>query len=515
MRAPELDIAATVPALLESAVERHGDADFVVTDEARCTFDEAETRSRALAKRLLAAGLGKGTRVGLMLPTGIDWVVCWLAVARIGALAMLFSSTYRPRELRDVLRIGDVSLLFVPRTLLGRDIGVELDEVAPGLASARTPVYEPALPYLRAVWYVDEVGGSDAPAEPAVDDALLAAIEAEVSPADPCVVVYTSGSATTPKAVVHTHGTVVRKTATHSQVGLPGSYPGQRVLCAMPFFWVGGIQMLAGALHSGAVIVCQDRFDVDGALDLIERERITSMLGWANVMTAITARAASEGRDISSLGSVRLVPEAVGRRLATSSRGDPPNLGMTETLGPHYRPGHFDYRVVDPDTGDEVAEGHEGEFWVRGYGLMAGMYKREREEVFDADGWYHTGDRGYLEGDRIFYTGRASDVVKARGANVSPLEVEAVLQSFPEVRHAFVFGVPDDTQGERVAAVVVLEDEAHLDADALRERARTELSAYKVPAIVRTMAEDEVPWLASGKPDKITMRRRITTNGER
>jgi acyl-CoA synthetase (AMP-forming)/AMP-acid ligase II len=514
MRAPELDIAATVPALLARAVEQHGDGDFVVAADTRCTFREAEARSRALAKRLLAAGVGKGARVGLMLPSGVDWAVCWLAAARIGAISMLFSSTYRPGELRDVLRIGDVSLLLVPRMLLGRDVAAELDEVVPGLADARPPVYEPTLPYLRAVWYVDELDDAAGAGEPLVDDELLAAIEAEVSPADPCVVVYTSGSAATPKAVVHTHGTVTRKTATHSDVGLPGSYPGQRVLCAMPFFWVGGIQMLAGALHSGSSIVCQERFDVDDALDLIERERITSMLGWANVMTAITARAASEGRDISSLGSVPLATRAVGRRLTRSSRGDPPNLGMTETLGPHYRPGHFDYRVVDPDTGDDVPEGVEGEFWVRGYGLMAAMYKLEREEVFDEDGWYHTGDLGYLEGDRIFYTGRSSEMVKARGANVSPLEVETVLQSFPEVRHAFVFGVPDDAQGERVAAVVVPEDGALIDPDALRQRARAELSAYKVPTLVRAMTEDDVPWLASGKPDKITMRKRITKNEE-
>ena len=129
----------------------------------------------------------------------------------------------------------------------------------------------PELPYLRAIWVV---GGSerswvtpvafDAVDDTGLSDELLAAVESEVSPADPAVVVYTSGSAAEPKAVVHTHGTVVRKTSTGSMVGLPGSYPGQRVLCAMPFFWVGGVQMLAGALHSGSAIVCQERFDAVG-----------------------------------------------------------------------------------------------------------------------------------------------------------------------------------------------------------------------------------------------------------
>ncbi len=187
---------------------------------------------------------------------------------------------------------------------------------------------------------------------------------------------------------------------------------------------------------------------------------------------------------------------------------------MTETFGPHYRRDHFDYKVVDHETGDEMPEGVEGEFCVRGYGLMAGMYKREREDVFDADGWYRTGDRGYLEGDRIFFTGRFTDMIKSAGANVSPLEVESVLQSFPDVRYAFVFGVPSGERGESVAAVVVPEDGARLDADHLRARARTELSAYKVPTVVCMMDEADVPWLPSGKPDKLTMRERITTSEE-
>ena len=169
----------------------------------------------------------------------------------------------------------------------------------PGLAEQGPgPLYVPELPYLRAIWVV---GGSerswvtpvafDAVDDTGISDELLAAVESEVSPADPAVVVYTSGSAAEPKAVVHTHGTVVRKTSTESISGSLGSYPGHRVLCAMPFFWVGGVQMLAGALHSGSAIVCQERFDAAGALDLIEREQVTTMLGWATTLSARSTRA--------------------------------------------------------------------------------------------------------------------------------------------------------------------------------------------------------------------------------
>lgn len=525
MRAPELDFTPTIPELLRRAADRHGNADYVVTPDRRCSFREAEATTRAVARQLLAAGAGKGTRVGIVFPSGVDWMVAWLATARIGALPMLFSSTYRPPELRRGLRHGDVALLLAPRTVLGRDYQDDLEQAIPGLADhdhRRGDVRVPAVPYLRAVWVVgstdrawatpvafDAIGCVGGAAE-GVTEELLAEIEAEVTPADPAVVVFTSGSAAEPKAVVHTHGTVVRKTAPHSNLGLQGSYPGHRVLCAMPFFWVGGVQMLAGALHSGSAIVCQERFDAAGAVELIERERVTTMLGWATAMTAIADEAARSGRDVSSLGSVPLPPTTAGNRLTISSRGDPPNLGMTETLGPHYWREHFDYKIVDPDTGETLPEGVEGEFCVRGYGLMAGLYKREREEVFDADGWYHTGDRGYLEGDRIFYTGRFTEMIKSGGANVSPTEVEAVLQSFPEVRHAFVFGLPSKERGEEVVAVVVWEAGVEVDADEVRGRVRAELSAYKVPARVFTLAEDEVPWLPSGKPDKLGMKRQFT-----
>ena len=147
-----------------------------------------------------------------------------------------------------------------------------------------------------------------------VSDELLAAVESEVSPADPVVVVYTSGIARRAqggRAHARHRGP---QDVDRFDVGLPGSYPGHRVLCAMPFFWVGGVQMLAGALHSGSAIVCQERFDAAGALDLIERERCTTMLGWATTLTEINQGSRDATRDLSSLGSVPLPATTVGNR---------------------------------------------------------------------------------------------------------------------------------------------------------------------------------------------------------
>jgi acyl-CoA synthetase (AMP-forming)/AMP-acid ligase II len=516
-RLPPIPFRPTLPELLHRAVERFGESDFVVMIDRRTSFAGAERGSAAFARQLLAAGVGKGTRVGIILPTGIDWLVAWLAAARIGALPMLFPSTYRPAELRRALRMSDAAILVATTTMLGKDYERFLEESVPSLVGhdAR-PLHAAAVPFLRSIWLFGEPtrawagrvttdADKGAGADTGVTDELFAAVEAEVGPDDPLLVIYTSGSSADPKAVVHTHGAAIRKVQPELGLSLPGSFPG-RTFCAMPFFWVGGPQDLLGALHSGAAVVTQERFDATEALELLERERCTSVLGWASVLEQIRAEPGYERRDLHALTS------AAPREPVVSTRGDPPNLGMTETFGPHANRTWFDYKIVDPTTGTRLPDGDIGEFCVRGFGLMAGMYKREREDVFDADGWYHTGDRGYVEDGRIWFTGRYSEMIKSSGTNVSPLEVEHVLEAFPDVKTALVVGVTDAQGGEAVAAVVVAANQERIAPEDLRARLNRELSAYKVPKHWLVLPEDEVPLLASGKADKRALRSRMEAN---
>jgi acyl-CoA synthetase (AMP-forming)/AMP-acid ligase II len=495
----------TVPALLRAAIDAHGDSDYVVLPDDRLTFRVAERRSAALALRLLEAGAGKGTRIGIFLPTGTDWVVAWLAAARIGALSMLLPATYRPAELRRTLAIGDVAILFAPRTMLGKDCEAFLEDAVPSLSGHDGgPIQDLDVPYLRSIWMTGDSSKPWAtPVDLAVDsppaDAFLRAVEAAVSPADPLLVIYTSGSAADPKAIVHTHGAAIRKIQPELAMCLPASFPG-RTFCAMPFFWVGGPQELLGALHSGAAVVTQPRFAVREALELLERERCTSIMGWANILDQLKSDPTYPMRRLADL----TLPIA-----ARSSQGHPRNLGMTETFGPHANPDWFEYKVIDPVDGTILEPGQEGEFCVRGFGLMAGMYKKEREEVFGPDGWYHTGDRGYVEDGTIWFTGRYSEMIKSGGANVSPLEVERVLEGQPGVAVALVLGVTDPDRGQAVAAVVVPDAGAELDPIELRERTNRELSAYKVPSRWLVLQPEEVPFLPSGKPDKRTLRDRF------
>ncbi len=429
----------------------------VITELERVTYRDAELLSRRLARRLVLAGCGKGTRIGTQFPYGVEWLVWWLAVERIGALHMPFSTAYKPAELRTALRYGDVHLFIAPSTLFGEDHVAFVTEGVPELIGAEDPALRlAALPYLREVWFegpltaprwASAVSYRD-PGTSEIGDALLDALEAEVAPADLALTIFTSGTTSAPKAVNHAHGALVRKGA-HLAALLEWNHD-DRVFCGMPFFWVGGVAMtVVPAIYAGATMVCVDRTDPLRSLDLMEREHATRMTGWPGVRGPINAHPTRPGRDIPALDE------------PVTGFGVQGSLGMTESLASYTFPdwslevpdGHAgcvgrtidtgEVRIVDPDTLEPRREGDEGAILIRGYYLMQGMYKREREDVFTPDGFYNTGDKGYLLGSLLFLTGRLTEMIKTSGNNVAPPEVEAVFRGFPEVKDVHVLGVPD------------------------------------------------------------------------
>jgi acyl-CoA synthetase (AMP-forming)/AMP-acid ligase II len=521
MTAHRPELVATIPSLIRSAAERFATRPFVVTPEHVLTFGDAERQSRRLAKRLVRGGIGKGTHVGLLFPQGPDVVVALLAVTRIGATAVPLSTFLRAPELRAAIRHADVDTLLVPRTLLGRDLATELESVWTDLAGAPGPdLFLTEAPFLRHVWVC---GGSDrlwAISTPEVrmveddgevGDDLLEAIESEVSPADPMVMVFTSGATAEPKAVVHTHGAQVRQSRVLAELyAFDGT---ERTFTTMPFFWVGGLTVtLLTHLHRGGTVITVDRMDVPRMLDLIERTRPTRLVGWT-LLERLTADPASRGRDLAWLADL----QTPGLRHPGRRHG---SLGMTETGGPHTAPPAelsgveltdelrgsfgppvegFEHKIVDAETGRVLEDGQEGEICVRGDRMMTGLHKRERSQTFDDDGWYRTGDHGYLRDGLLFFTGRRSAMIKTGGANVSPQEVELAMRSLPGVRAAFVVGLPDQDRGELVGCLVCAEPGHELDATALTAQLSEQLSSYKVPKRILIVEYDDVPWLPSGK----------------
>jgi acyl-CoA synthetase (AMP-forming)/AMP-acid ligase II len=503
------DLRPTVSDVLARRARESGALDYVVTPTDRLTYRDAERRSADLARRLLATGVGKGSRVGLFFPNGVEWVVWWLAASRIGAVVVPLSTLYTPAEIAKVVRLGDIGLLVAPARVLHIDVAERFEAAFPELAGQHAGRIAMAdAPYLRSVVLVDASDRSWATRWDTTDDLLvpeevLRTVEREVTPADLAVMVHTSGSTADPKGVLHTHGTLVRQTSTWPAAirAVTGSTGAARILCAMPFFWIGGLLATTGALHEPITLLVLPRLDAEAALDLIERERATGIVGWPAFTQRLRDHPSFAARDLDSAPMLRDGPVDIA--MTDVPDGFPVHRTMSETAGGF---SCTEIAVVD-ETGRPVPDGTTGELLIRGVGVMAGYNKRERADTFDPDGWYHTGDRVYRrEGDpRLFYVGRTSELIKSGGANVSPLEVEAVVNDFDDVTQCVVVGLEHPERGEEVCAVVVpaVED---VDVDALTERARIRLSAYKVPTRWVITTADRIPTLASGKLDRRTLR---------
>jgi acyl-CoA synthetase (AMP-forming)/AMP-acid ligase II len=525
------DHKLTVAGLLNFARAQHPDSLAVATPAARVSYAEIDERSRRLAATLVEHGVGKGTIVGILLPNGIEWVIAWAAVTRIGAIAAPVNTFYAAPELATMLRHADVRVLITCPFFGAHDYLERLTQITPELSSATAPrrLMLRSLPQLRHVL----VWGGDAPAwATAIDEStepdqdvltVVAGMEDDVTPADPMLLTYTSGSTGEPKGVVHGNGPLLRHG--RNLAAMSGIGPDDRIWTPMPLCWVGGFSFtLLRAMSVGAAFVTQDRMDVEVALQLLERERVTCVSAWPALGAQLAAHPDFPSVDLSAL---RLGTFYQGRS-PQSRPADPglsvTSLGMSETAGPHTfwteeedragSPEEFrgsfghqmpgvSHRIVDAD-GKDLPEGTEGEVLVRGYSLMLGLYKHEHGEVFDADGWYHTGDRGYFDRGWFFFTGRNSDLIKTKGANVSPSEVEAALCDIPGVQQAFVFGVEHEEYGQEVVALVIPSPSADPapDAESLTPQLRQRLSSYKVPRKIFLLASDEVPYLSSQKADR-------------
>jgi len=523
---PELrELPASVSSALQQRAESGSDP-FVIGTDFRLTFEEADARSAGLAGRLLATGIGKGTRVGLLYPNGPAWAVTWLALARIGALSVPLSTFAPGAELARAVRQTDVHAVLMGETFGDESIVSRLESGLAGLAQSDAELQLDDAPFLR--WIHVE---SDRPPRwsrvlPApLARTVVRAAESEVTPADALAIISTSGAKAAPKSVVHTHGSLVRHAALLAR--RRGLTCEDRIYSPMPFFWVGGLTMvLLAALVSGAAAVVQERFEPGEALDLIERERVTQVSCWPNASRQMADHPTFARRDLRSVRGGTLVEALPPEYRPSAADRAPVPLGMTETGGPHTGPDDayavlpeslrgtlgrplpgMEHVVVDVDTGTVLTSGQEGELLLRGAFLMDGFYKRERHETFTPDGWYATGDLGWFgEDGHLHFTGRRTAMIKTGGSNVSPAEVEMALVQLPVVRDAFVFGIPAGERGEDVAAVVVPESPEGVEVSALRATLRETLSSYKIPRHVLIVEEADLPKLPTGKADLASLR---------
>jgi acyl-CoA synthetase (AMP-forming)/AMP-acid ligase II len=524
--------ALTMGAFLEEVTLRFGDGDAeaLVFDDpltgatTRWSYADLRAQARTVAKALIAGGVDKGARVAILMGNRPEAVASLFGVAMAGAVAVPLSTFSPKAELAFLLEHSDASMLLTQTALLDRRFAADAVDLCDGAAaSADGSVRTAAFPFLRRLvatgigvpagvqpWSAFVAAGAD------VDDAILDARIVQVSPADEGLIIYSSGTTSTPKGVLHNHRAPTLQFWVKAQ--LFGRHRGTRMWTALPMFWTAGLNTAMGAtLAAGGCWVMQESFEPGAALALMARERVTEPYSLPHQTAALEEHPDWATTDLSSLRCV-FGKSAFARHPSVdgdSSWNMPVGYGLSETCAffvahawdsprevmrrsiGRLLPGN-ELRVVDPDTGRALGAREDGELTLRGPTLMEHYVKRTREESFDADGFFHTGDAGFFDEDgEVHFTGRRSEMIKTGGANVSPAELEVALRACQPVKLARVLGVPDPRLDQLVVLCVTLKEGATATAEEITAFLRERVAAYKVPKRILFFADGEIPMTSS------------------
>jgi acyl-CoA synthetase (AMP-forming)/AMP-acid ligase II len=480
--------ALTVGGVLRQQARARGEHPLLVCDAERLSYAEADRRSARLARGLIGLGAGKGTHIGVLFPNGPAWIVAMLAAARIGAVVVPFSTFATAPELAVQLVDSDTQILLATASFRSHDYRERLADI------------KDAAPLLRHILI-------DSDPRDTVEAARLEALELDVDESDELAIVYTSGSTSTPKGVVHTHASLLGHQNVLNEIrGLTAT---DKLFCNSPFFWIGGIAFaVLATLLAGSTLVCSNAIDAGETLDLLEAEKPTMANGFVAGIAQLAQHPSLPQRDLSSIRRGNLYPimapevrpadpELRHTMLGMTEAGSVITISEDESDQPEHRRGSFG----KPAPGFETKI-VEGELYIRGPYVMQRYYKRSREECFDEDGWFHTGDLVRTDADGfVYFIGRRGAMIKTAGANVAPTEVERAIAKVTGGAIAHVVGLPDVERGQLVAAVVALEDDADFDEAAVRDLLKAELSAYKIPKRFAAVPRSEIPVLSSGKVD--------------
>jgi len=498
----------TIDALVRHHSAQAAPKPMVIDSGSQLSYRELDCTTADLAAGFIGAGVGKGTRVGLIMPNGVRWVQIAVALTRIGAVLVPLSTLLSARELIAQLRTSSVQFLIAAEEFRGHRY---LDDLAAALrlGDLSGTLHCTELPALRQVWTPDRVPAASG-------DSFFDAITAMVTPSDTMVIMFTSGSSGPPKGVLHSHSNALG--AVRAGLASRCIDADTRLYLPMPFFWVGGFASgVLSALVAGATLITEEIPHPETTLRLLERERVTLFRGWPDQAEALAHHPLRARVDLSALR-----PGSLEALLPPEQRSEPGSratlFGMTEAFGPYCGypadtdmphsawgscgtpfPG-MEVRITDPDSGQVLAAGSIGMIEIRGPHTLRGICRRSREDLFTADGFYPTGDLGRLDGEGfLFYHGRSDDMFKVSGATVYPTEVEQALRDIDGVENAYVTNLPG-THGDQVGAAVVCDTE-RITVERLRESARTLLSSFKIPTVWLLVDDDTIPRGSTGKPD--------------
>lgn len=499
----------------------------------RLSYEELYQRAVAAGRALLAQGVGKGSRVGVMMTNRPEWLAAVFGASLAGCVAVPLSTFSTPAELEYLLQSSCLSVLLFERRVLKNDFADMLLELEPDFGQvSEQPLLSEKFPYLR---YACCVGGPpegshiDSWADflnagKSIPTRLLMHCAATISEADPAMLFFSSGSSGKPKGVLNSHFAVSRQCWRWARWnGLEGD-----VCCwaANGFFWSGTFgQALGSTLSVGGSMILQPTFQAGRAIELIQREKVNFVVAWPHQFAQIADSPGFAGADFSALHYVD-PNNPMSRHPSVHSDWEEPNsaYGNTETFtinsvfpvgtpremyeGTHGVPVEGNtIKIVDPVSGQVLPLGESGEIALKGPTLMMGYIGVLPKDTLDPDGYFHTGDGGFLdEQGRLHWEGRLSDIIKTGGANVSPLEVDNEIRAFPGVKVSQTVGTPHDTLGELVVSCVVMADGVELDEAELIAWLKSRLASYKVPRKIVVVTEADLSLTGSAKVKTAALR---------
>ena len=520
----ELPLSAcwTLPDHVDRAAQQWPDTEALVFGSDRLTFAEFAEQTRAIARGLVALGVSPGQKVGVFMENVPDMLTAIYGAARTGAVPMPINGRFKARELRYVIGHADVAVL------IASDTYAEL--VAEALAGPDAPA-----PDHIVVHGGDPDGGLT---WAALIDGAGAAADGEVelrqrriAVRDIAMLMYTSGTTAKPKGCLLTHESLVRTGRIFGLERFPTRH-GDRVWDPLPLlFHLASILPFNGCLETGATYVGMVHFDAGKALTVLESERCTcAFAAFDLIWIAVQDHPRFAETDLSRIRLVNVngVPEEAGPDGRQDALADA-DLAVWRHRGrrraraqpPRRRaraPGRIGQAAVRRHGGPDrrsrhrrrVAPGDRGEITYRGPALFDGYYKQPEETaaVFDADGFFHSGDLGaVVDADgRLTFIGRLKDMLKVGGENVAAAEIEGFLAEHPAIAEVQVVAAPDERYVEVACAFVVLRPGAALEYEELLAYCHGRIATYKIPRYLRFVTE----WPMSGtKIQKFRLREQI------
>jgi len=524
--------ALTIPGYLREVCGCYAQREAVVQHRpdtvVRWSYQDLWDQSVAVAKALIESGVGKDSRVGVLMTNRPEYLSVLFGTALAGGVAVALSTFSTPKELEHLVAVSGIATLVFEDRVLKTDFTAMLVGLEPDiLHGAPRTLTSTKFPFLRQFVRLDGLTGvCDKDASPTSDiaayeswetfvrsgqhvaNAVVEARAAAVTPADAGGLFFSSGTTSLPKGILHAQRAFAIQWWRWPRV-LAVREPA-RAWTGNGFFWSGNISMIVGvALSTGGAVILEPLFNAESALQLIEAERITFMNGRPHQWARLQAVPGYDKADLSSLRYVTRGEMLMEHPTANFDWQVPMSFGTTETMtintsfdadtsADEYAgssgvplPGNL-LKIVDPQSHALVPVGARGEICIKGPTLMQGYLGKTLEETFDDEGYFCTGDGGYVdEAGRLFWEGRLNDIIKTGGANVSPEEVDAAIANYPGVKRSQTVGVPDALLSEMVVSCIVPVDGVTLDESEIMKYLKAYLASYKIPRRVLFFREEE------------------------